>query len=280
MRLTISHRTSYHYDAPVGYALQQLRLRPKDRPGQTVKNWNTTITCGAQELEFDDEHMNHVQLVALDPEATDVVIEVSGIVEVEDRAGVVGEQSGFVPLWLFSRATSLTKPGPALRRLAREVAATEGQLAMAHALMAAIADQVEYLPGSTGTATTAEEVLTTGRGVCQDHAHVFVATARLLGLPARYVSGYLMMPDRTEQDATHAWAEAHVENLGWVGFDVSNRQSPDDRYVRVATGLDYAGAAPIRGMRYGRGDERLHVAVSVAMGQGQSQSQGTGQEQQ
>jgi transglutaminase-like putative cysteine protease len=280
MRLTISHRTSYHYDAPVGYALQQLRLRPKDRPGQTVKDWKTIITGGAQELEFDDEHMNHVQLVALDPEATDVVIEVSGIVEVEDRAGVVGEQSGFVPLWLFSRATPLTKPGPALRRLAREVSATEGQLAMAHALMAAIADQVKYLPGSTGTATTAEEVLTTGQGVCQDHAHVFVATARLLGLPARYVSGYLMMPDRTEQDATHAWAEAHVENLGWVGFDVSNRQSPDDRYVRVATGLDYAGAAPIRGMRYGQGDERLHVAVSVATGQGQSQSQGTGQEQQ
>ena len=99
--------------------------------------------------------------------------------------------------------------------------------------------------------------------MCQDHAHIFLSAARLLGHPARYVSGYLMMQDRVDQDATHAWAEVHFDALGWVGFDVSNRISPDSRYVRVATGLDYREAAPIYGMRHGDSDEALSVTVQV-----------------
>lgn len=84
-----------------------------------------------------------------------------------------------------------------------------------------------------------------------------------MGIPARYVSGYLMMDDRIEQDAGHAWAEAHVEGLGWVGFDISNGISPDARYVRVATGRDYSDAAPITGIRYGARDEAMHVKLAV-----------------
>ena len=106
-------------------------------------------------------------------------------------------------------------------------------------------------------------VLALGAGVCQDHAHVFISAARLLGHPARYVSGYLMMDDRTHQEATHAWAEVLIEDLGWVGFDVSNGISPDERYVRIATGLDYREAAPISGIRFGTGEERLHVSIQV-----------------
>ncbi|MEL6744620.1 MAG: transglutaminase family protein, partial [Pseudomonadota bacterium] len=102
-----------------------------------------------------------------------------------------------------------------------------------------------------------------GQGVCQDHAHVFLSAARLLDVPCRYVSGYLMMDDRVLQDATHAWVEAHVPQLGWVGFDVSNRISPDERYVRVATGLDYSDAAPLKGLRLGTQPESLVVSVQV-----------------
>ena len=99
--------------------------------------------------------------------------------------------------------------------------------------------------------------------MCQDHSHVFLGTVRALGFPARYVSGYLMMNDRVDQDASHAWAEAHVEGLGWVGFDISNGISPDERYVRIARGLDYGDALPAKGVVIGARDETLVVSIQV-----------------
>ena len=110
---------------------------------------------------------------------------------------------------------------------------------------------------------TPTPALAAGQGVCQDHAHIFCSAARLLGLPARYVSGYLMMNDRVEQDASHAWAEAFFEGLGWVGFDISNGYSPDERYIRVATGIDFREAAPINGMRMGGSGEGVLVSLRV-----------------
>jgi transglutaminase-like putative cysteine protease len=97
-------------------------------------------------------------------------------------------------------------------------------------------------------ATTAEAALTAGRGVCQDQAHVFIAGARALGIPARYVSGYLLIDGREEQEAGHGWAEGFVDGLGWIGFDIANEICPDDRYVRVASGRDYRDAAPVKGL--------------------------------
>ena len=132
-----------------------------------------------------------------------------------------------------------------------------------HRLSAKVLAQVAYVTGETNVYTTAEEAAELGMGVCQDHAHIFIGAARALGVPARYVSGYLMMNDRIEQEAGHAWAEAHVEGLGWVGFDVSNGISPDERYVRVATGRDYREAAPVTGMSYGAGDSLLQVRLAV-----------------
>ncbi|MGD8310152.1 MAG: transglutaminase family protein, partial [Chromatiales bacterium] len=171
---------------------------------------------------------------------------------------------GHVPLWLFMRPTPQTTPGPLLRKLARSAGdGADGELARMHALSAAVLEAVAYETGRTNSASTVEEVLETGHGVCQDHAHVMIAAARLLGRPARYVSGYLMMNDRVDQDASHAWVEIHVDDLGWVGFDVSNGISPDERYVRVATGLDYQEAAPISGMRFGDSGESLTVSLQV-----------------
>ncbi|MEM7291095.1 MAG: transglutaminase family protein, partial [Pseudomonadota bacterium] len=96
-----------------------------------------------------------------------------------------------------------------------------------------------------------------------DHAHIFLGAARMLGFPARYVSGYLMLNDRVDQDASHAWTEVHVDGLGWVGFDISNRISPDERYIPVATGLDYLETAPISGMRFGASSESMVVNLQV-----------------
>lgn len=154
--------------------------------------------------------------------------------------------------------------------MVREVTATRASpLDTLHALSTRIRDKVEYLPGKTDVFTTADEAFASDAGVCQDHAHIFVAAARSLDIPARYISGYLMMNDRIEQDATHAWAEAYVAGLGWVGFDISNGISPDERYVRVATGRDYRDAAPITGISYGSISQALEVDVSVEQQQPQ-----------
>jgi transglutaminase-like putative cysteine protease len=132
-----------------------------------------------------------------------------------------------------------------------------------HALSSVIRETVAYEVGASEADWSAEDALAAGKGVCQDHTHIFLSCARALGYPARYVSGYLMLNDRIVQDAMHAWAEAHIDGLGWVGFDVSNGISPDTRYVRVASGLDYADAAPVSGTRIGGNTETLSVAIDV-----------------
>jgi transglutaminase-like putative cysteine protease len=264
MELAISHSTTYRFDEPVTYGLQQLRLTPKSRQGQTVLDWRMDIEGGKLETEFTDMHANAVSLISFDPEATEITVRCHGRVETEDNNGVVGKQKGFVPLWLFRRSTDLTRAGPNVRRIAKGLKDEhEDDLPLLHALSVRILNEVEYLSGHTDSATTADAAIEQGRGVCQDHAHIFIAAARALHYPARYVSGYLMMNDRVLQEASHAWAEAHVDGLGWVGFDVSNGISPDDRYVRVATGLDYREAAPISGLRFGPATEELDVAIEV-----------------
>lgn len=263
MRLRIKHKTSYRFDEPVHYGLQQLRTTPKNNHQQTVLNWSTTIEGGRREVTFTDHHNNFVELISFDRDVTEVIVRSEGEVEVKDTSGVLGRQGGMTPLWLFARPTSLTKHGAGTRALVRQVEGTT-DIERLHALSAVIGGSISYRTGTSHSGSTAEEAIAAGQGVCQDHAHVFITCAREMGYPARYVSGYLMMDDRIEQDATHAWAEAHVDGLGWVGFDVSNAQSPDDRYVRVATGLDYSGAAPVIGSRFGGEGEHLDVQIEVA----------------
>jgi len=263
MRLIISHVTTYDYDIPVPYALQQVRLTPKTSAGQSVIRWQTRVIGGRREVSFEDSHRNTVELISFDPGTLQLVLHSQGEVEMRDMHGIVGQHGGFMPLWMFERQTPLTKPGPLCRKLANAVSAGQERLALLHDLSRAIHAQVAYVPGRSSVASTAEDALEAGHGVCQDHAHVFLACARHLGVPARYVSGYLAMDAGGPQDATHAWAEAHVPDLGWVGFDVSNGIAPDMRYVRIATGLDYAAAAPVSGRRYGAGAERLTVQVDV-----------------
>jgi len=263
MRLKITHTTRYVFDDPVIYGLQQLRKTPKNSHQQRVIIWKTEVEGGKKEVSFDDHHNNAVELISFEKEVTELVVRCHGEVDVEDTSGVVGRHLGPAPLWLFRGATPRTRAGQGCRALIREVSA-ESELDRLHELSKIVHDKVVYEVGSSHPDWTAEDAVSAGRGVCQDHAHVFVACARELGYPARYVSGYLMMEDRTQQDATHAWAEAHVEGLGWVGFDVANELCPDARYVRVATGLDYAEAAPVTGTRMGGSGEVLSVEIEVA----------------
>lgn len=272
MRLRISHTTEYRYDDPVQYSLQRLRLCPLDGPGQKVVSWNIAVDGATVEAGFNDQFGNHTHLVSTEGDSHSVHIVASGEVDTEDRAGVFGPHQGYVPLWLYLRETPRTKPGKLTRDLVRSLVG-DNELAKMHDLMGKLHAQIAYEPGTTGTETTAEQALEAGRGVCQDHAHALIAAARSMGLPARYLSGYLLMDDRSEQAATHAWAEVHLPGLGWVGFDAANNHCPDARYVRIATGLCYSDAAPVSGMRIGIAGEDLTVKLVIEPRQSQSQSQ-------
>lgn len=264
MRLAISHVTTYRFAQPATYGLQQVRLTPKSRSGQEVMGWKIEVDGGRVEAAYEDYHANTVTLLGFEQGAEEITVRSEGVVDTEDTTGVVGRHKGFAPLWLFKRSTDLTRAGPNVRRLTKGLKDEHDEdLPLLHALSARIHEAVAYVTGATDAATSADAAIERGQGVCQDHAHIFVAAARSLDYPARYVSGYLMMDDRVEQDATHAWAEAHVDGLGWVGFDVSNEISPDARYVRVATGLDYREAAPVSGVRFGQGEERMRVEIQV-----------------
>lgn len=263
MLLQISHTTRYSYDRPVDYALQQLRLTPLLAPCQTTKAWDITVDGGTVQAFYTDHHGNDVHLVNVDPGGQTISITAAGTVDTRDTSGIVPLLRNGPQLWYFLQETPLTLPGAAISALAAEMSGNANILNRLHTLSRQIGDMVGYGKDGTYVATTAEEAMAGGTGVCQDHAHIFVAAARAGGVPARYVSGYLMMDGQTEQEASHAWAEGCVDGLGWVGFDVSNRQSPDERYVRLAVGRDYHDAAPISGLRIGDAEESMIVNLQV-----------------
>jgi len=264
MRLAITHRTRYDFGKPIVHALQRLRLTPKSTSGQSIIDWTMEMQGAKPELEYEDHNCNTTTLLSVEPGVSHVEIECKGLVDTDDQSGVIGRHAGHLPIWHFAGQSKLTKPGSGMKSLVSGMDVEEDRLGALHALSSRVLEKVKYETGRTNSETTAEEAVEAGHGVCQDHAHIFIGCARHLGVPARYVSGYLMMEDRVAQEAGHAWAEAFVPGLGWVGFDVSNGISPDARYIRVATGRDYKEAAPVTGIRFGESDDRLSVELEVS----------------
>ena len=262
MRLKIDHTTQYRFTTPVIYGLQQLRKTPKSSGNQSVVQWETRIDGGRKEVVFEDHHHNTTELISFDPDTIELSVTSEGEVEIEDNVGILGAHHGPAPLWLYQMPTARTQVGAGTRVLVRDIASAPG-IPELHALSARICETVTFTLGASEPSWSAEDAISAGKGVCQDHTHIFIACARAMGLPARYVSGYLMLNESTVQEAMHAWVEAYVDGLGWVGFDVSNGISPDTRYVRVATGLDYSDAAPISGTRIGGSGEVLDVRINV-----------------
>jgi transglutaminase-like putative cysteine protease len=263
MRIKITHTTRYHFSAPVSYGLQQLRLTPQDSPQQRVHTWKIVVEGGRQEVSYLDHHHNRVVLVSMTAGAESLMIRCEGDVETTDTQGLVVRHRDATPLWLYQRQTALTKVGQGTKGLMASLERAD-PLRRLHMLSAKILEKVVYQTGISRPHWTAEDAIAEGRGVCQDHSHIFIAGARLMGLPARYVSGYLVLDHQDKQEAAHAWAEAFVEDLGWVGFDVSNGISPDARYVALARGMDYHDAAPITGIRRGGSAEALSVSLMVS----------------
>ena len=178
------------------------------------------------------------------------------------------------PPSLYLRATPLTEPDGAIAQLARETKAQgDDTLSRLHALLARVHTDMTFDTDPTRTTTTAAEAFALKRGVCQDLTHLFIAAARHLDVPARYVGGYIHRVDGiVQQDAGHAWAEAYVPAIGWIAFDPANGICATDAHVRVAVGLDYLGAAPVRGARRGGGTESMAVRVLVDQAARQVQS--------
>jgi transglutaminase-like putative cysteine protease len=270
MRISIRHTTEYRYDPPADWTTQLLRLHPLSHEGQSVENWRVSSAEVDRLPETRDGYGNIVNMLALRHRHSGVTITAEGEVETRDTNGILRGASERLPETYYLRVTDLTQPDDSLRALAASMPPKLSRLKQLHTLMGTIRERVAYTTGSTLVTTTAAEVLAHGNGVCQDLAHVFICGARLLGAPARYVSGYLWEYGRDGQGAaSHAWAEAHVEHLGWVGFDPANGVCPTEAYVRVATGLDYYEAAPVRGLRHGVTEETLAVRVDVQQVQAQ-----------
>jgi transglutaminase-like putative cysteine protease len=275
MRIRVSHETVYHYDAPPKGVIQTLRMTPRNHDGQYVVGWRIDASADCRLDPQEDAFGNITHTFTADGPLDMLRLLVEGEVETQDGHGIVRGTIEHFPPTLFLRTTPLTAPDAAIAALARDVAAGGGAdaLGLLHALLARVHQEITFDTDPTHAATTAAEAFALRRGVCQDLTHVFVAAAREIGFPARYVSGYFHRADGVvRQEAGHAWAEAHVPDFGWVAFDPANGICATDAHIRVAVGLDYLGAAPVRGTRYGGGSEELSVTVVVDQAQRQMQN--------
>lgn len=267
MIIRISHRTVYRYSQPVKSAIQILRLTPRDHEGQFVKDWRITVDQDCKLTEIVDALGNITHTFTIDGPLEELTVHVEGEVLTHDTGGLVaGTMERFMPE-MFLRTTPLSEPNRALAAFAEKAVVKAGAnvLEQCHALNRAIHARMKFNTDPTDPGTTAAEAFATRHGVCQDFTHVFVSAARLRGIPARYVGGYLLRYDGDEeQEAGHAWAEAYVPDLGWVAFDPTHGICATEHYVRIAVGFDYLGASPVRGARYGGADETMAVHVAVA----------------
>lgn len=262
MRVSIRHTTSYRYDAPGLHSVQRLRLTPSDNAAQKVLSWTIETDGIGGAADYVDGFGNRTHLITHDGPYSELAVTAEGEVETTDTGGVLGDLGEAADPRVFLRPTALTESSPAIDALASGLPAVP-MLERMHLLLEAIATRIDYVPDTTSAETSAAAAFKAGRGVCQDHAHIFIAAARRLAVPARYVTGYLHMAGDAPAAAHHAWAEAWLEGLGWVGFDPANHICPTERYVRLACGFDAAAAAPVTGTQRGGGAESLRVDVIV-----------------
>ncbi len=265
MRLNITHRTVYRYEGAPIYSAQILRLTPRTNLSQHVLRWKIDAPGGLSAWNDAFGNTCHTHVVEDPPEQ--LAITAYGEVVTTEVSGVLPAEVGDLPTQVFLRQTARTRPSAEMTEFAGGFAARveADRLDGLHELMAALHEKIDFDTERTTVDSTAAEAFEAGCGVCQDQAHVFAGVARALGVPARYVSGYLYDPELGNVSAAgHAWAAAWVRNLGWVSFDPVHCRSATDAYVSLAVGLDYDSASPVRGMRTGgHGDEGLEVSVSV-----------------
>ncbi|MBB5709670.1 transglutaminase family protein [Sphingomonas xinjiangensis] len=262
MRIAIDHHSRYRFSKPQDRIVQMLRLTPGDTRDQTVVNWMVSVDCDARLRDATDGFGNAVTMLYADGPLAAIDVHVTGEVLTTDADGVIHEAAEPLPALLYLRTTARTAPGTDLPGFASDsVSGARDPLDTLHRLNCALHARFPCAPDAPDTGTSAAAAFVAGKATSRDVAQMFIAAARSLQIPARYVSGY--RSDSVAQSAPHAWAEAHVYGLGWIGFDPAAGLIPDERYVRVAIGLDAAGAAAIAGTRIGYGLEQLDVDLHV-----------------
>lgn len=268
MKLVINHLTHYRYNDPVKLSTQYLRLTPQPSARQQVQSWHLSLPF-ASTVKTVDAYGNIMHVLTLDQPHQDITIHAQGVVEIaEDMAIPPCDEEILSPL-VFLRNTAMTTTDEALRDFARRFYKSENESESLLNLMYAIREKMPYTPGSTNVQDSAIVSFEKGTGVCQDHTHVFLACCRSLKIPARYVSGYVYSRD-TEHVAMHAWAEAWI-NGHWQSFDITNSTQQLSQHLRLAVGLDYLDACPVRGTRLGGGCEELFSEAEVQQFEQQQQ---------
>lgn len=264
MQLTIEHTTRYSYTAPLAYTIQQLHLTPRKEAQQQVQSWR--LSAPGHVHAYTDAFGNLSHMMTMDAQHHGLRIVAAGVVDTSTPLkGRVQHGDTLSPL-IFTVPTRLTGATPAVLELAASClpdgrAQSRDMMCLAEHIVGA----VQYQSGATVVATTASDALELGRGVCQDHAHLFLACCHANGIPARYVSGYID-PENTGHAASHAWVDAWVEDKdyhGWISIDVTHARLMTDAYCRLAIGRDYDGAAPVRGVRRGGGTESMEIDVRI-----------------
>jgi transglutaminase-like putative cysteine protease len=263
MRLRIAHSSVYRYDPPTAGVIQVLRLTPRNHDGQYVQRWHIDVVPDARLAAHEDAFGNITHVFTADGPLEELRVEVDGEVETQSADGVVRGTVERFPPSLFLRDTALTQADTAICDFAQKIRAASGGgvLAELHGLLDGLFEDIAGDAAPPAPANAAE-AFARKRGAPKDLAHIFIGAAHTLGISARFVRGYFRKPN-AQADTGHAWAEAFVPGLGWVGFDPSNGCCPTDGHVRVAIGLDSLGAAAVRGTRLGVGAETLAVAIKV-----------------
>src|SRR5215211_389866 len=263
MRIRVSHQTSYDYATPAKGAIQIIRMTPRSHDGQHVLRWRIDLGQDCRLAPFEDAFGNLAYSFTAEGPLSRLRVGVHGEVETQETQGVVRGTIERFPPELFLRDTALTRRDRDIVAFATDVAGGQHDnvIGALHALNVGLLRELTFDTEATSSVTVAAEAFARRRGVCQDFAHIFIAAARQLEIPARYVAGHLLRADgQTEQAAGHAWAEAYVPDLGWVAFDPAHGISVGEAYIRVAVGLDSLSAAPIRGSVSGGSGESMTVS--------------------
>jgi transglutaminase-like putative cysteine protease len=278
MRIRVFQQTVYDYAPPAKSLVQTLRLTPRNHDGQFVVRWRIDVDVDGRLWPGEDAFANITHQFSAAGPLERLVLTVEGEVETHDTAGVVRGTVERFPEQLYLRDSPLAAASEAIRDFAEAAAAEAGEdtLPRLHALMDGIHARIASGPHRG----TAADCFAAGTGDPEDAAHLFIASARLLGIPSRFVSGFVHREDGAAAGTGHAWAEAFVPGLGWVGFDPALDICPAGAHVRVAIGIDALGAAPIRAANFGGAEEHRTSRIEVQPrgsgrpnGYGQSQAQ-------
>ena len=265
MRLSILHSTSYTYDEPVNGLIQSLKLIPSIHEGQKIIEWDIKSSIkGIFGSSYKDGAGDIVQTFSTEEKVKTLDIITKGIVETNNQYGILKDYEEEINPNVYLRNTKLTKPNSEIIKLSKMINPNFEDLLKAHKLSDLIAEKIEYITGSSTIHQSASDIVKSKKGVCQDFSHLMISCSTYLNIPARYVTGYLVNSENlSEIESTHAWTEIFMKDLGWVGFDPTNKCCTDDRYIRLCSGLDSISASPIRGVTRNPSLENLDYKIEV-----------------